>query len=158
MFSIGPLFMQGSRTVHHFGFGCVEIEIKSEIRLGPALIGLRRGNISFVSQTAHLYDKTFSYCLPSFESDEFAGSLVFGMEALNVQRVKFTPLLTNPVNPPYSYVALKRISVGGELLSIRRSTFALNTSNGGGTVIDSGTVISRLVESTPEHYRQNPHI
>eukprot|EP01018_Ginkgo_biloba_P029558 Gb_20723 [translate_table: standard] len=136
----------GSRTVHHFAFGCVEIEIKSKIGLGPGLIGLGRGNLSFVSQTAHLYDKAFSYCLPSFESDEFSGSLVFGMEALNVKRVKFTPLLTNPMTPSFYYVGLKGISVGGELLSIPPSTFALNKSNGGGTVIDSGSTISRLVE------------
>eukprot|EP01018_Ginkgo_biloba_P029535 Gb_22650 [translate_table: standard] len=122
------------------------VAILSTDSLSVALIGLGRGNLSFVSQTAHLYDKTFSYCLPSLESDEHSGSLVFGMEALNVKGVKFTPLLTNPVNPSLYYVGLKGISVGGELLSIPPSTFAMDTSNGGGTIIDSGTVISRLVE------------
>eukprot|EP01018_Ginkgo_biloba_P029538 Gb_22647 [translate_table: standard] len=120
------------------------VAILSTDSLSVALIGLGRGNLSFVSQTAHLYDKKFSYCLPSFESDEHSESLVFGMEALNVKRVKFTPLLTNPVNPSFYFVGLKGISVGGELLSIPPSTFAMDTSNGGGTIIDSGTVITGL--------------
>eukprot|EP01018_Ginkgo_biloba_P029540 Gb_22646 [translate_table: standard] len=108
----------GSYTVPHFAFGCIEQEINGG--LGPNLIGLGRGNLSFVSQTAHIFDKTFSYCLPSFESDKFSGSLVFGMEALSPPGLKFTPLLTNP-------------------------TFSLDTLTGGGTIIDSGTVTSRLV-------------
>eukprot|EP01018_Ginkgo_biloba_P029551 Gb_20719 [translate_table: standard] len=129
----------GSRTVLHFAFGCVEIEINK----GLGWVG---GNLSFVWQTAHLYDKTFSYSLPSFDLDEFSRSLVFRMEALNVKRVKFTPLLTNPENPSFYFVGLKGISVGGELLSIPPSTFALNKSNGGGTVINSGSTLANLVE------------
>eukprot|EP01018_Ginkgo_biloba_P029537 Gb_22648 [translate_table: standard] len=135
----------GSQTVPHFAFGCVEIEINEG--LGPALIGLGRGNLSFVSQTAHLYDKTFSYCLPSFELDKFSGSLIFGIESLNAKGLQFTPLLTNPKKRFFYYIGLKNISVGGELLSIPPETFTLNISTGvGGTIIDSGSTYTSLVE------------
>eukprot|EP01018_Ginkgo_biloba_P029536 Gb_22649 [translate_table: standard] len=135
----------GSQTVPHFAFGCVEIEITQG--LGPALLGLGRGNLSFLSQTAHIYDKTFSYCLPTFESDKFSGSLMFGMESLNAKGLKFTPLLTNPKIPFFYYIGLKNISVGGELLSIPPETFTLNKSTGvGGTIIDVRSTYTSLVE------------
>eukprot|EP01018_Ginkgo_biloba_P029544 Gb_20713 [translate_table: standard] len=135
----------GSDSVPVFNFGCAKSQ-DGIIQSAPGLIGLGKGSLSFLLQTASLYDKTFSYCLPSLDSSELSGSLVFGKEALSPSGLKFTPLLTNPAIPSFYYIGLEGISVGGKLLSIPKETFAMDTSNGGGTIIDSGTVISRLVE------------
>eukprot|EP01018_Ginkgo_biloba_P029541 Gb_13590 [translate_table: standard] len=66
--------------------------------------------------------------------------------ALSTEGLKFTPLLTNSYDESAYYISLKGISVGGELLSIPPETFALDGSTGRGTIIDSGNVITRLVE------------
>eukprot|EP01018_Ginkgo_biloba_P029543 Gb_20733 [translate_table: standard] len=108
----------GSESISKLYFGCANVQT-GNIRSEPGLIGLGKGALSFLSQTASIYDNTFSYCLPSLASDKFSGSLVFGKEALSAQ----------------------------ELLSLPPETFALDTSTGsGGAIIDSGTVITRLVE------------
>eukprot|EP01018_Ginkgo_biloba_P029547 Gb_20734 [translate_table: standard] len=135
----------GSDSVPVFNFGCATSQT-GLIKSAPGLTGLGRSSLSFLSQTASLYDRTFSYCLPSLDSSKLSGSLVFGKEAVSASALKFTPLLTNHAIPSFYYIGLKGISVGGELLSIPPETFAMDTSTGGGTIIDSGTVISRLVE------------
>ncbi|GLJ14254.1 hypothetical protein SUGI_0229100 [Cryptomeria japonica] len=60
--------------------------------------------------------------------------------------MQFTPLLSNARYPSFYYVGLNGISVGGEPVSIPEGTFTFDNSTGRGTIIDSGTVITRLVE------------
>ncbi|GLJ14185.1 hypothetical protein SUGI_0227640 [Cryptomeria japonica] len=128
-----------SQYVKDFVFGCAYSLKGPLIQSSPGLIGFGRDSVSFVSQTAALYDRTFSYCLPSLGSSAFTGSLRLGKTALSIPGLQFTPLLSNAQLPPFYFLGLTGISVGEELISIPAGT-------GKGTIIDSGTVISRLVE------------
>ncbi|GFP95804.1 aspartic proteinase nepenthesin-2, partial [Phtheirospermum japonicum] len=101
------------------------------------LIGLGRDNLSFVSQTATKYGGYFSYCLPSSSSS--TGHLAFGKNgASNPKNVRFTPFASSQ-DKSFYFVDIVYITVGGNRLEISKSVFET-----AGTVIDSGTVISRL--------------
>ncbi|KAH9290506.1 hypothetical protein KI387_034623 [Taxus chinensis] len=102
----------GSQSQAEFLFGCANA-FRGIIKNTPGLVGFGRDATSFVSQTAELYDRTFSYCLPSRNSRDFTGSLQL---------------------------------VGEERVSIPAGTFENDESTGRGIIIDSGTVITRLVE------------
>lgn len=98
------------------------------------LLGLGRNQISFVQQTAKKYGRIFSYCLPSTTSA--TGHLTFGKAS---GYVKYTPLTTIARGESFYGLNFLGISVGGRKLSISSSVFS-----SGGTIIDSGTVITRL--------------
>ncbi|KAF3446151.1 hypothetical protein FNV43_RR11330 [Rhamnella rubrinervis] len=98
------------------------------------LLGLGRDQLSFVQQTAKKYGRIFSYCLPSTTSA--TGYLTFGKASGNV---KYTPLSTIARGQSFYGLNLFGISVGGIKLSIPPSVFSSS-----GTIIDSGTVITRL--------------
>ncbi|KAH9293177.1 hypothetical protein KI387_041619 [Taxus chinensis] len=134
----------GSQS-QQFVFGCA-YSLRGIIDDEPGLVGFGRGATSFVLQTAKLYDTTFSYCLPSLFSRAFTGSLQLGKGALTAPGLKFTSLLSNAANPSFYYVRLNGISVGEERVSIPAGTFEMDQSTGKGIIIDSGTVITRLVE------------
>ncbi|GLJ14253.1 hypothetical protein SUGI_0229090 [Cryptomeria japonica] len=136
----------GSQPVEDFVFGCASAA-RGLTQSTPGLVGFGKDPLSFVSQTGTLYDSTFSYCLPSLFSSAFTGYLTLGKGALStVQGLKFTPLLSNALNPYFYYVGSNGISVGEELVSIPTGTLSLDESTGRGSIIDSGTVITRLVE------------
>ncbi|KAH1102356.1 hypothetical protein GLYMA_13G196200v4 [Glycine max] len=92
-----------------------------------------------------LYQSTFSYCLPSFKTLNFSGSLRLGPVA-QPKRIKFTPLLKNPRRSSLYYVNLVAIRVGRRIVDIPPEALAFNANTGAGTVFDSGTVFTRLVE------------
>ncbi|WJZ85408.1 hypothetical protein VitviT2T_004947 [Vitis vinifera] len=104
------------------------------------MLGLGQGQLSTVSQTASKFNKVFSYCLPEEDS---IGSLLFGEKATSQSSsLKFTSLVNGPgtlQESGYYFVNLSDISVGNERLNIPSSVFASP-----GTIIDSGTVITRL--------------
>ncbi|XP_059640008.1 aspartyl protease family protein At5g10770-like [Cornus florida] len=100
------------------------------------LLGLGRDKLSVVSQTAQKYGKYFSYCLPSSSSS--TGHLTFGKGG-NPSALKFTTLVLNPQNPSFYFIDIVAIAVGGKTLPINKSVFST-----AGTIIDSGTVITRL--------------
>ncbi|RVW70887.1 Aspartyl protease family protein [Vitis vinifera] len=103
---------------------------------------LEPSDLSTVSQTASKFKKVFSYCLPEEDS---IGSLLFGEKATSQSSsLKFTSLLNGPgtsglEESGYYFVKLLDISVGNKRLNIPSSVFASP-----GTIIDSGTVITRL--------------
>lgn len=109
------------------------------------LLGLGRGPLSLLSQTQTLYKSTFSYCLPNFKSKSFTGSLRLGPIA-QPKRIKFTPLLKNPRRSSLYYVELIGIRVGRRVVDIPSEALTFNPNTGAGTIIDSGTVFTRLVE------------
>ncbi|KAL5850140.1 hypothetical protein ACOSQ4_008153 [Xanthoceras sorbifolium] len=107
------------------------------------LMGLSRAPISFVYQTAPLFKKYFSYCLPSDFSS--TGYITFGKpDDLNNKYIKFTPIPTTPQQSQFYDVVITGISVAGKNLPIKSSVYTK-----GGAVIDSGTVVTRL---QPEAY------
>ncbi|XP_028556886.1 aspartyl protease family protein At5g10770-like, partial [Dendrobium catenatum] len=122
-----------SNTMQNFIFGCSHDHRGLFTKL-DGLLGLGRGALSIISQTAQLYGKVFSYCLPSKSS--IAGYLALGSSAPGVQ---YTPMLTNPNLPSQYFLKLVAISIGGERLALSPTVFSAP-----GTMLDSGTVISRL--------------
>uniref|UniRef100_A0A0D6QRY4 Peptidase A1 domain-containing protein n=1 Tax=Araucaria cunninghamii TaxID=56994 RepID=A0A0D6QRY4_ARACU len=123
----------GSQAVGDFVFGCA-LYLTGLLQLSPGLMGFGKDSLSFVSQTAKSYDRTFSYCLPSIRSSGSTGSLLLGKGALSAPGLKFTPFLTNAANPSLYAVGLNGVSVGNDRVSVPADT-----------IIDSGTVITRLV-------------
>jgi hypothetical protein len=127
----------GSQYLPNFSFVCAENE-NGLVTAQPGLMGLGGGSLSLLNQpTAELFGGTFSYCLPSFTSSASSGSLVLGKEAaLSTAGLQFTTLVKDPSNPTFYYVNLTGISVGNTTVTL---------ASGGGTVLDSGTTITRLV-------------
>ncbi|KAI4385607.1 hypothetical protein MLD38_003613 [Melastoma candidum] len=126
-----------------YTFGCIQKATGTSLP-PQGLLGLGRGSLSLPSQSQNLYQSTFSYCLPSPKSTNFSGSLRLGPVG-QPKRIKSTPLLKNPVRPSLYYVNLLGIRVGSKVVNIPASALAFNTTNGGGTIFDSGTVYTRLV-------------
>ncbi|KAJ4765494.1 Eukaryotic aspartyl protease family protein [Rhynchospora pubera] len=103
------------------------------------LLAMGGGPLSFPSQVSA---KSFSYCLVDRDSQS-ASTLELssdGGEAADVT----APLLKNQKLQTFYYVGMSGISVGGELLSIPESSFAMDESGSGGVIVDSGTAVTRL--------------
>ncbi|TXG62301.1 hypothetical protein EZV62_013664 [Acer yangbiense] len=134
-FGMETLTLTPTDVFPNFLFGCGENN-QGLFSGAAGLIGLGRDPISLVSQTAQKYSKIFSYCLPSSSSS--TGHLTLGNGGGGVSNsVKFTPLSTR-YQSLYG-LDVTGISVGGQKLSIPASVFSSS-----GTIIDSGTVITRL--------------
>ncbi|GLJ40248.1 hypothetical protein SUGI_0826480 [Cryptomeria japonica] len=127
-----------SQSMPAFVFGCAT-DRTGLITSTPGLVGFGRESISFVSQTANLLQKTFSYCIPSSTA---TGCLSLGKSTLSSSGLQFTSLLTNSAKPSFYYVALNGVSVGEDRVAVA----AMEQSSGKGTIIDSGTTITRLAE------------
>ncbi|XP_043698970.1 aspartyl protease family protein At5g10770-like [Telopea speciosissima] len=139
-FASETLTIKSSDVFHKFMFGCGE---NNDGLFGrtAGLLGLGRYNISMISQTYKKYGGLFSYCIPSTSSS--TGYLAFGHKGNTISsEVKFTPLLVNSKYPSFYFLDLIGISVGRDKLPINESVFATS-----GTLIDSGTVITRLQPS-----------
>ncbi|KAK3158940.1 hypothetical protein QOZ80_2AG0143720 [Eleusine coracana subsp. coracana] len=122
----------GSDKLRGFQFGCSHVESGFNDQT-DGLMGLGGGAQSLVSQTAGTFGTAFSYCLPPTSSS--AGFLKLGA-GTSSGFVK-TPMVDAEI-PTYYTVALQAIRVGGRQLSIPPSVFS------GGSVLDSGTIITRL--------------
>lgn len=134
----------GTNAVPGYTFGCIGSVYGSSIP-PQGLLGLGRGPMSLPSQTGLLYSGVFSYCLPSFKSYYFSGSLKLGPVG-QPKNIRTTPLLKNPHRPSLYYVNLTGVSVGRVLVPIDPTYIAFNPTTGAGTVIDSGTVITRFIQ------------
>ncbi|GKV09472.1 hypothetical protein SLEP1_g20966 [Rubroshorea leprosula] len=130
--------------VPNFAFGCIN-SISGKSIPPQGLLGLGRGPMSLLSQSGSLYSGVFSYCLPSFKSYFFSGSLKLG-PAGQPKSIRTTPLLQSPHRPSLYYVNLTGISVGRVRVPIAQELLAFNPTTGSGTIIDSGTVITRFVQ------------
>lgn len=128
-------------VISNFTFGCINAVSGGAVP-PQGLLGLGRGSMSLLSQSGSLYSGVFSYCLPSFKSYYFSGSLILGPLG-QPTNIKTTPLLKNPHRPSLYYVNLTGISVGKVLVPAEP---AFDPNTGAGTIIDSGTVITRFVE------------
>lgn len=134
----------GSRPFRKFSFGCVLSITGSTSDPQVGLLALSRNYLSVPSQTDYLYQRKFSYCLPQYLRPRQKGSLKLGLGSVPPTS-KFTSLLSNPNAPSWYFVGIRGISVGGKRLKISSKVFEFN-SLGGGTIIDSGVLISRLVK------------
>ncbi|KAG9458123.1 hypothetical protein H6P81_002631 [Aristolochia fimbriata] len=141
----------GPDAVPAYAFACLRRVTGTSVP-PQGLLGLGRGPLSLLSQTAATYHSTFSYCLPSVKSSNFSGSLRLGVTGQPV-RIKTTPLLRNPRRSSLYYVNLVGIRVGRRVVDIPAAALAFDPSTGAGTVIDSGTVFTRLVAPAYEAVR-----
>ncbi|KAJ1298466.1 hypothetical protein BS78_01G455900 [Paspalum vaginatum] len=133
----------GRDAIASYAFGCVGAVTGPTTNLPKqGLLGLGRGPMSLLSQTGSRYNGVFSYCLPSYRSYYFSGSLRLGA-AGQPRNVRYTPLLSNPHRPSLYYVNVTGLSVGRAWVKVPAGSFAFDPSTGAGTVIDSGTVITR---------------
>lgn len=131
-------------VIPNYAFGCISAVSGGSIP-PQGLLGLGRGPMSLLSQSGSLYSGVFSYCLPSFKSYYFSGSLKLGPVG-QPKTIKTTPLLKNPHRPSLYYVNLTGISVGRVRVPIAPELLAFDPNTGAGTVVDSGTVITRFVQ------------
>ncbi|CAM6087897.1 unnamed protein product [Calypogeia fissa] len=137
----------GTQQVGNVAFGCGH-DNQGSFSGVDGLVGLGQGPISFTSQLSSLFGGKFSYCLVSLmDSPSQTSPLLFGNAGIPSGSVKYTPIVQNSHHPTYYYVGLNGISVGGSLLSIPASAFAIDSSGSGGTILDSGTTITQLVGS-----------
>ncbi|XP_051146614.1 aspartyl protease AED3-like [Andrographis paniculata] len=134
-----------SDTIRGYTFGCVNKVTGGNSFPAQGLLGLGRGPLSLISQSANLYDSTFSYCLPSYKSPNFSGTLRLGRKGQPLT-IKTTRLLRNPRRSSFYYVDLVAIRVGARVVDIPATAFAFNPTTGAGTVFDSGTVFTTLTK------------
>ncbi|KAG9455931.1 hypothetical protein H6P81_000439 [Aristolochia fimbriata] len=130
----------GDTTVQNFVFGCGQ---RNHGLFGgvSGLMGLGRSRLSLVSQTLAEFGGVFSYCLPSEEN--LSGSLILGANLSafrNSTPISYTRIVSNPQMPTFYFLNFTGASVGG--IPLQAPGFAK-----GVTLIDSGTVITRLVPS-----------
>ncbi|XP_020694287.1 aspartyl protease family protein At5g10770-like [Dendrobium catenatum] len=122
--------------VYDFVFGCGH-DNTGIFGHVDGILGLGRGPLSIINQKPHLYNKIFSYCLPS--RPDTIGYLELGSSVLGV---RYTPMLTKPEMPSYYFLNLIDISIGGERLGLPPTIFSEP-----GTMLDSGTAFSYLPPS-----------
>ena len=130
------LTLSPSAVIDNILFGCGQSN-QGLFGKSAGLLGLGRSIISLVEQTAQKYNRYFSYCLPSTSSS--TGYLALGNNGQASNSVKYTPLSTSSVSGSFYGLKVLGISVNGNKLSIPESIFQSS-----GTIIDSGTVITRL--------------
>ncbi|XP_017230432.1 aspartyl protease family protein At5g10770 [Daucus carota subsp. sativus] len=138
-FSIGyfakdTLTLSPTEVINNFYFGCGENN-QGLFGQTAGLIGLARDKLSIVSQTSAKYGQVFSYCLPSRSSG--AGYLTFGKSGLS-KAIQYIPFGNSKGTTFYS-IDILGLYVGGRRVSISPTVFST-----AGSIIDSGTVITRL--------------
>ncbi|KAF3787190.1 ASPARTIC PROTEASE IN GUARD CELL 2 protein [Nymphaea thermarum] len=134
----------GTDTIGDFIFGCGHNN-RGLFGGAAGLLGLGRGSPSLTFQAFNRYNGVFSYCLPS--SQETTGSLVLGdpssTSGYNSTAFIYASMIQDPQVPTYYLLNLTGVSVGGVYISAPSSS-TLGTASSGRTLIDSGTVITRL--------------
>uniref|UniRef100_A0A0D9XEZ1 Peptidase A1 domain-containing protein n=1 Tax=Leersia perrieri TaxID=77586 RepID=A0A0D9XEZ1_9ORYZ len=141
------LTLSGNDKLYGFVFGCGE-ENSGLFGHADGLLGLGRESVSLPSQGAAIgYGPGFTYCLPSSSAN---GYLSLGAASSPAANAVFTPMVTRMDTPSFYYLDLIGIKVARRPLNFPATTFAVS---GGGTVIDSGTVITRLPRRAYEALR-----
>nr|ACN85307.1 aspartic proteinase nepenthesin-1 precursor [Oryza ridleyi] len=135
-FAMDTLTLSSYDAIKGFRFGCGE---RNEGLFGEAagLLGLGRGKTSLPVQAYDKYGGVFAHCFPARSSG--TGYLDFGPGSSPAVSTKLTTPMLVDNGLTFYYVGLTGIRVGGKLLSIPPSVFTT-----AGTIVDSGTVITRL--------------
>ncbi|CAL5052552.1 unnamed protein product [Urochloa decumbens] len=139
-FSVGYLSKDtvsfGSGSFPNFYYGCGQ-DNEGLFGRSAGLIGLARNKLSLLYQLAPSLGNSFSYCLPTSAS---TGYLTIG--SYNPGQYSFTPMASNSLDASLYFVTLSGMSVAGSPLAVSPSEYASLP-----TIIDSGTVITRLPTS-----------
>lgn len=148
-FSVGyfakdKLTLSATDVFDGFMFGCGQNN-KGLFGKTAGLIGLGRDPLSIVSQTSAKFGKYFSYCLPTRRGSN--GHLTFGKNSGVKSTIQFTQFASSQGTSFY-FIDVLGISVGGKALAISPMVF-----KNAGTIIDSGTVITRLPSTAYDNLR-----
>ncbi|KAF5196207.1 Aspartyl protease family protein [Thalictrum thalictroides] len=125
-------------AVPNFIFGCGRSN-KGLFGGTSGIMGLGRSPLSLISQTSRMFKGIFSYCLPD---NEDPGSLILGGNSSvykNSTPITYTRMISDPQLSNFYLLNLTGMTIGGVNL---QASF-----NSSGIIIDSGTVITRLVPS-----------
>ncbi|KAM7475833.1 hypothetical protein LguiB_023076 [Lonicera macranthoides] len=104
----------GATSLNKFVFWC-GWNNKGLFGGASGLMGLGRSNLSLVSQTYDMFGGSFSYCLPSTETDSL-GSLILGGDSSiynNSTPISYTKMVQNPQLPTFYFLNLTGITIGG---------------------------------------------
>lgn len=143
----------------NLAFGC-GFEASGPSITGPSfngaqgVIGLGLGSISFPSQLGRKFANKFSYCLMDYTLSPTPTSYLLigggngGSERSSVNPTKksYTPLILNNVTSTFYYIGIEYVAIDGVKLRISPSAWAIDEFGSGGTVMDSGTTLSFLVQ------------
>ncbi|KAL6848841.1 hypothetical protein ACP4OV_021424 [Aristida adscensionis] len=139
--------------VPHVAIGCGH-DNEGLFVAAAGLLGLGRGRLSFPTQIARRYGRSFSYCLVDRTSSlnpssSRSSTLTFGSGAVasaTAAAASFTPMVRNPRMATFYYVRLVGFRVGGaRVRGVAERDLRLNPSTGrGGVIVDSGTSVTRL--------------
>ncbi|WVZ81408.1 hypothetical protein U9M48_028788 [Paspalum notatum var. saurae] len=138
-FSVGYLSKDtvsfGSTRFPDFYYGCGQ-DNEGLFGRSAGLIGLARNKLSLLSQLAPaLGGDAFSYCLPTSAS---TGYLSIG-SSYSPGQYSYTPMASSSLDASLYFVGLSGMSVAGAPLAVSPSEYSSLP-----TIIDSGTVITRL--------------
>ena len=126
-----------SGSVNRVAMGCGH-DNEGLFVAAAGLLGLGGGSPSLTSQ---IKATSFSYCLVDRGSSK-QSTLEFNSPR-PADSVTGT-LLRNHRLDTFYYVQLAGVSVGGHMITVPPSTFALDQSGTGGIIVDSGTAVTRL--------------
>ncbi|XP_062220144.1 aspartyl protease family protein At5g10770-like [Phragmites australis] len=136
-FSVGYLSKDtvsfGSSSMPNFYYGCGQ-DNEGLFGRSAGLIGLARNKLSLLYQLAPSLGYSFSYCLPTSSS---SGYLSIG--SYNPGQYSYTPMVSSSLDDSLYFIKLTGITVAGKSLSVSSSAYSSLP-----TIIDSGTVITRL--------------
>ncbi|KAL3820871.1 hypothetical protein ACJIZ3_006776 [Penstemon smallii] len=128
----------GAESLPGFVFGCGQ---NNQGLFGElaGIVGLAKNELSMLSQLSVKYGKDFSYCLPTATPLGKIGSGGFLSIGTNTNSAyKFTPMLSNSEYPDLYFLKLSTILVSSKPLGVGSTAYSVPT------IIDSGTLISRL--------------
>ncbi|CAL0309163.1 unnamed protein product [Lupinus luteus] len=133
------LTLTPSETLPSFVYGCGQ-ENQGLFGKTAGILGLGNDKLSMLAQLSNKYGNAFSYCLPTFYSapSSKGGFLSIGTSSLTSSPYKFTTLVKFPNKPSLYFVDLTSITVAGSSIGVAASSYKFPT------IIDSGTVITRL--------------
>ncbi|WVZ82807.1 hypothetical protein U9M48_030027 [Paspalum notatum var. saurae] len=131
-YSSDLLTLNPTTSVNSFQFGCTHADSGFGGARTAGIMALGGGPESLVSQTAAMFGRAFSYCLPP--SASYLGFFVLGARPLAA--VSSSRDMRAPAT--FYRVLLRAITVGGQRLAVPATVFAA------GTVLDSRTLITRL--------------
>ncbi|KAE9591558.1 putative nepenthesin [Lupinus albus] len=136
------LTLTPSETLSSFVYGCGQ-DNQGLFGKAAGILGLGNDNLSMLAQLSNKYGNAFSYCLPtSFSaSSSKEGFLSIGTSSLtssSSSSYKFTSLVKFPNKQSLYFIDLTSITVAGIPIGVAASSYKVPT------IIDSGTVITRL--------------
>ncbi|GAV70269.1 Asp domain-containing protein [Cephalotus follicularis] len=140
------LTLTPSQILPHFVFGCGQNNVGLFGR-SSGIIGLARHKLSMIAQLSTKYGYAFSYCLPRAGSPSGGGGFL-SIGKILASSYKFTPMITDSQDPSLYFLRLTDISVAGTPIKVDAAEYKVRT------IIDSGTVITRLPTSVYDALRQ----